>query len=256
MDVVRESRAAETAIRPIIHRLDRRWYPRDGARWDNRRFVEYVQPYLSSARRLVDFGAGRGVHPEFDFRPFVEHVVGVDVDRAVEGNRQVHEWALLAAPDYAIPSADESFDAIVATNVVEHLPNPRATFRELARVLRPGGVLLIKTTNRRHYVATIARLTPVSFHRWVNARRGTSPDDIFPTTYRCNTPGTLRATARAAALDVVDVTLHEGRPEYLRGNAATYLAGFLYERTVNATPALRGFRAVLFAALRKPDVRP
>ena len=39
--------------------------------------------------------------------------------------------------------ADGSFDAIISTEVIEHLENPRAVFREFARLVRPGGRLLL-----------------------------------------------------------------------------------------------------------------
>jgi 2-polyprenyl-3-methyl-5-hydroxy-6-metoxy-1,4-benzoquinol methylase len=43
---------------------------------------------------------------------------------------------------------DGSFDAIVSTEVIEHLENPRAVFREFCRLLRPGGTLLLSTPNQ------------------------------------------------------------------------------------------------------------
>jgi SAM-dependent methyltransferase len=236
----------------LVRRMDRRWYPNETSHSDAKRFRRYVEQRLKPQYALLDYGAGRGAHAEFDFRGLVSRVVGVDVDPAVLKNPQVHVSAMLEAPDYAVPFADESFDAIVSMNVVEHLPNPEASFCELTRVLRRGGVILIKTTNLHHYIGTVARATPAALHRWYNARWGTSPNHVLPTTYRCNTRRAVAEVAQSAELEVVDFSLHEGRPEYLRGNPLTYGAGLLYERIVNLTPKLEDFRAVIFATLMKP----
>ena len=47
-----------------------------------------------------------------------------------------------------LPLDDGSVDAAVAVEVIEHLENPRAFVRELARVVRPGGVVVVSTPNQ------------------------------------------------------------------------------------------------------------
>jgi 2-polyprenyl-3-methyl-5-hydroxy-6-metoxy-1,4-benzoquinol methylase len=47
-----------------------------------------------------------------------------------------------------LPIGDHSFDAIISTEVIEHLENPRATFRDFGRLLRPGGLLILTTPNQ------------------------------------------------------------------------------------------------------------
>jgi SAM-dependent methyltransferase len=44
---------------------------------------------------------------------------------------------------YALPFADASFDRVVASEVLEHLPQDRDAMAELVRVLRPGGLLAV-----------------------------------------------------------------------------------------------------------------
>jgi 2-polyprenyl-3-methyl-5-hydroxy-6-metoxy-1,4-benzoquinol methylase len=66
----------------------------------------------------------------------------------------------------ALPCSDGAFDAIISTEVIEHLENPRAVFREFARLLRPRGRLLLTTPNQesiRSLASLIARGHHVAF---------------------------------------------------------------------------------------------
>jgi len=50
-----------------------------------------------------------------------------------------------SCPADRIPLADASLDSILCTEVLEHVPDPRAVWREFARVLKPGGKVLLAT---------------------------------------------------------------------------------------------------------------
>lgn len=52
--------------------------------------------------------------------------------------------------------ADQSFDVVVMADVIEHLTDPRGTVREIQRVLRPGGRLLLLTPDLGSIVARLA----------------------------------------------------------------------------------------------------
>jgi SAM-dependent methyltransferase len=53
--------------------------------------------------------------------------------------------AMVEADLTALPFPDESFDLVVCSHVLEHVPDDRTAMRELFRVLRPGAVALIQT---------------------------------------------------------------------------------------------------------------
>jgi SAM-dependent methyltransferase len=237
----------------LVERIDRRFYPTTRGHWDAALFRQFVDSHMRARFAVLDLGAGRGAVGAMDLRRPDLFVAGVDVDPAVLANPFLDD-AELINPDGSIPYDDQSFDIVVAHNVLEHLADPLAVFREVYRVLRPGGTFLSKTPNRRHYVATIARWTPHPFHVWVNRRRGQQAVDRFPTVYRCNTPQAIEALAARVGFMVESINLVEGRPEYLRGSAPSYVAGLVYERIMNSTPRLARFRAVMLTALRKGTV--
>lgn len=230
--------------------IDRRFYGAYGDDWSAEAYRTFVTQHLAPNAVLLDFGAGRGAQPQHSFRGSVARAAGVDIDEAVLENSQLDE-ARVMAPGTPIPYADDTFDVVISANVLEHVAEPDFVFEEIRRVLRPGGMFVFQTPNKRHYVPTIARLTPHRFHLWVNKQRGVPDGDTFPTRYRANTPSAVHRLAKRHAFSVVRLDTIEGRPEYLRAFAPLYPLGILYERTVNATSVLAPFRVVMLGALRK-----
>jgi SAM-dependent methyltransferase len=230
--------------------LDRRLYPDCDGHWDDEIFRREVLAVLRPTDRLLDLGAGAGIVPEMNFRGACARVCGLDPDARVLVNPHLDDGRV--GTGEMIPWPDASFDVVAADNVLEHLDDPERVLREVARVLVPGGRFLAKTPNRRHYVPAIARCTPHAFHAYINKKRGRARADTFPTRYRANTRAAIRRIAHAAGLEVERIDLHEKRPEYLRFNAATYLAGWAWERAVNTLPPLEPLRVLLVARLRRP----
>jgi SAM-dependent methyltransferase len=233
-----------------ISKLDQRWYPGVGGHWDDALLRAEVLRRITPATRMLDLGAGAGIVEQMDFRGHAARVCGVDPDPRVATNPYLDEGRI--GRGETIPWPANSFDFVVADNVLEHLVEPHPVFAEVARVLSPGGHFVIKTPNRRHYMPLIARATPHAFHRFVNRRRGRASEDTFPTLYRANTPAALRRLARGAGLVLVQVALHESRPEYMRFNAATYALGRAYERVVNSTNSFAAWRILIVAVFEKP----
>ena len=232
--------------------MDTTLYPRRGNNWDDELFRTRLLEHIGAGTRCLDFGAGRGNVKQMNFKGLVGWVAGVDPERAVFDNPHLDDAALLDLKTHHIPYPDATFDVVFADNVMEHVVDPTAVFAEIRRVLKPGGRFLAKTPNKWHYMPIIARLTPTWFHRFYNRLRGREVIDTFPTQYRSNTSADVRAHARASALAVRRIEFIEGRPEYLRIFVLTYLAGFLYERIVNALPLLAAVRCVMVFELERP----
>lgn len=237
---------------PTVASLDSRWYHQFEKNWDNRIFREFILPRIDASKSVLDYGAGRGHVPHMNFKGLARFVAGIDPERAVFENPYLDEARILELPKAVIPYDDATFDVIFADNVMEHVSDPATTFREIRRVLKPGGVFLAKTPNKWHYMPLIARCTPTWFHKAVNRRRGREEHDTFPTCYRCNSAGDVNALAREAGLEVRTIQRIEGRPEYLRFNVLTYACGRVYERIVNSSEAFAPFRCVLMFEVARP----
>lgn len=229
--------------------IDRRLYPEYTRNWDDWLFRKWILGHLSPEATVLDLGAGAGIVEAMDFKGRAARVCGVDLDPRVVSNPMLDEGKVADAG--AVPYPDGAFDLVFADNVMEHLERPEVVFAELHRVLCPRGVLLFKTPNKTHYMPAVARMTPHRFHQFVNRLRGRANADTFPTRYRANTAATVRRLATQAGFTVERLERIEGRPEYLRMSAPTYLVGAAYERLVNAFECLAPFRVLIIAQLRK-----
>jgi SAM-dependent methyltransferase len=156
-------------------------------------------------------------------------VARLDVDASASSNPYLDEFRLIESE--TLPLDDDSVDLIVCDNVLEHIEDPDALFREIRRVLRHGGFLCIRTPNRWGYIAVISRLVPHRFHSRLisTAQHGRRENDVFPAFYRCNSARILRRTMRANGFDVV-VSGYEAEPRYLEFSAWAYFFGVLFQR--------------------------
>jgi ubiquinone/menaquinone biosynthesis C-methylase UbiE len=103
---------------------------------------------IPAGARILDAGAG-----EQQFRKYCQHLNYVSQDIAqytpVQNGSglQMEKWDFtgidIVSDIINIPEPGQSFDAILCTEVIEHIPDPAKVFPEFARLLKPGGVLII-----------------------------------------------------------------------------------------------------------------
>jgi len=104
---------------------------------------------LDGTQSVLDAGCGPGLVC-CALAPHCREITGVDVTRAMieEAGRRATEAHLentrfVEGDIAAMPFGDETFDAAVSRYVFHHLENPLAVLREMARVTRPGGRIVI-----------------------------------------------------------------------------------------------------------------
>jgi len=208
-------------------------------------FERLCRDAAAHANAVLDFGAGRGAGLR-RVAPDSSLVVGVDVARDIEENQTVD--ARVVFDGDRLPFRDDSFGACTMRWVVEHLVEPEVTFREVARVMRRGGRLVILTPNLWFYAYLFARITPNWIHPWVVRRiAGRAERDTFPTYYRANTRRRLRSALVRAGFRERVLAGHQWGPGYLGFSLPTLLIGAAYERLVNKSSALSGLRQALIA---------
>lgn len=235
----------------LVALMDKKLYPEFKNNWDDVRFRELLLSKMNEGFACLDYGAGRGNIKEMNFKGIVKFVAGIDPDEIVKENPYVDESKVLPSPDNTIPYDENTFDLIFSDNVMEHVEFPEIVFKEIRRVLKPGGKFIFKTPNKWHYMPIVATFTPTWFHKFYNKLRGRNVIDTFPTQYNCNSISQVKKSADASGLKIKSMEFWEGRPEYLRITAITYVFGYLYERLVNSTDKLKSLRCVLVCELEK-----
>ena len=96
--------------------------------------------------KILDIGPGKGFYSKL-FRQWGLQVSCVDIDPALRGLYEGLgcDFAQLDLRSGKLPYADESFDMIWCSHVIEHLHDPLALLTECKRVLRTGGHLILRT---------------------------------------------------------------------------------------------------------------
>ena len=115
-------------------------------------YAALVRSYLNDDSRVLDLGCGRGgVVEQLGHPPAL--VTGVDPDWLSLAEHRLHGIKRVTSVSSSLPLRPQSFDVILASWLFEHLDQPGATFRQIFRVLKPGGVLIFIAPNGRHPVA-------------------------------------------------------------------------------------------------------
>ncbi|MBN1830737.1 MAG: class I SAM-dependent methyltransferase [Deltaproteobacteria bacterium] len=97
---------------------------------------------------IADAGCDLGTLKRFSPDIKGSHWVGMDLPDQLRSNQKHLELArydklLSCNLDSGIPLSKSSVDIVICLHVLEHLPRPEFTIRELARILRPGGLMLL-----------------------------------------------------------------------------------------------------------------
>ncbi len=172
-------------------------------------------PLIPHEWTVVDLGCGTGNAAEV-LAPCVSRVIAVDQSEAMlsaarkrlAGSTNVE---FVVGDLERLPLADASVDAAVCVLVLHHIPHPEAAVIEMARVLRPGGVVLIVDMvehDRQMYKQQMG-------HRWMgfgvpqiirmltDAGLSSPRINLLPATADAKGPGLLACTARKARPGVI-----------------------------------------------------
>jgi len=213
-------------------------------------FEREVRAQLRGSAVLLDIGCGREAPLLRQFKGSARRLIGIDL---VEFAIDATDIELVRGDlcNTGLPAA--SVDVVMARSVMEHVADPAAAYREIARILSPGGKFIFLTANIWDYASLIAMAVPNRLHPWIVARaEGRAENDVFPTAYKTNSKRAVRGFAEAANLKVERLDYLSQYPNYFMFNGLLFLLATGYEKTVSRIPALAFLQGWILATLSRP----
>jgi 2-polyprenyl-6-hydroxyphenyl methylase/3-demethylubiquinone-9 3-methyltransferase len=181
-----------------------------------------------AGRRLLDVGCGGGLVCE-PMRRLGFTVTGIDAAGESLGIARAHAAGAGLDIDYRDTTAEvllaakeASFDVVLALEVVEHVTDPGLFLADCARLLAPGGILIVATLNRTIRSLALAKVAAEYILRWIPAgahdwRKFLKPEELIG----------LLSRAGLEPGEVTGLTLDplSGRWRASHGTAVNYMIG-------------------------------
>jgi 2-polyprenyl-6-hydroxyphenyl methylase/3-demethylubiquinone-9 3-methyltransferase len=155
-------------------------------------FEEALRDEDLAGRELLDAGCGTGLFSQVaEERGAIVTSVDVGESLLAEVAKKSHSRRIVGSV-MDLPFPDRSFDVVICTEVIEHTVDPRRGVTEVARVLRPGGTLVLTTPNHRwHFAIRLAnalKLRPYggleNWVRWKELRLWLEQSGLYVARYR------------------------------------------------------------------------
>lgn len=127
---------------------------------------------------LLEIGAGRGWQAKaLSEAGYRVEAIDLPPESGISGHARAREWPITDYDGIHIPFADNSFDVIYSSNVLEHVVELDLLTEEMRRVLRPGGIALHLLPNWQWRLLSLITYYPgqaLDFTRWLRRRKAGS----------------------------------------------------------------------------------
>ena len=137
--------------------------------------VDFKHFPLSSGDRVLDLGCGEGRHVISAYLEQGVDAIGVDLslddlqttrakfEEFAQGMQSGSSFSLSSANALALPFADNTFDKVICSEVLEHIPDYQSALQEIDRVLKPGGLFCASVP--RHWPEKICWAFSTAYHQ-------------------------------------------------------------------------------------------
>ncbi len=130
--------------------------------------LKLFKRYLPAQGKVLDLGSSSGRIFNLFEKMGLTDTHGADIADYLTLARPTGSFSTFDFSADRFPYEDGAFDALTSIEVIEHLENPYHFLRECARILKPGGVLIISTPNPDHIFNRISFLLHGRFYRFLD----------------------------------------------------------------------------------------
>jgi SAM-dependent methyltransferase len=213
-------------------------------------YDEQLAPLICPDAAVLDVACGKkGILEKYKGRTAV--AVGVDLDaESLRSNPAVD--LRVHAEASRLPFADGTFDVVLNQWFAEHVAQPAAVYSELARVLRPSGVLITVTNSVYNPMMVFSNLLSPTFRHRLRSLIFPAEvvPDAFPSYYRFNSRRAVRRVLSEIGLQETFFA-YSGDISMFLYSPALLALGMMYEKATNF-PGLHPFNMHFVATYRKP----
>ncbi len=219
---------------------DPAWWIRSDFLYGQWKNYQALKSYLlSKSGRLLDIGCAAGGFLAAMRRWGDWDLYGVEIDaRAAVHARDELDLNVIEGTLHEAAFENDFFDIVTMWNVIEHLHHPQSTLEEIARIIRPGGVIAVSTPN------------PHSLERYIFGRYWAGWD--APRHLYIYSPEVLKRALERARFEVIHIRSYSGGYSVL----ALTLENLIRDKISDRRQKLREFlnRVINFPLLRAISV--
>lgn len=232
----------------------RQWTEQVLARWPEKRasikYRECLYQLAQDSRRVLHLGCGYDKNEITRPLKARTDVIGVDLDARAGPKYHSTFWLADAG---MLPFADSQFDLVCTEYMLEHAQDPASIFREVHRILVPGGAIVLITSNLWSYKSLLAAVAPFSVHKRLGEYRyrRSVEQDMFPTLYRANTISRLARLFKDTGFRKINILMLSNGPSWFRGVPVLFELGCIYHKIIENVPQLSFLRCAIVATALK-----
>jgi len=214
-----------------------------------RRYESKIGSILKDSDTILDAGCGRTAPILRKFAGKAQILIGVDLEDPTEN---IQEVKYIKGNISSIDIPENSIDVVISRAVLEHILDPDAVFKEISRVLKPGGSFIFLAPNLGDYVSLISKIIPNRFHKHiVSIVEGRKMDDVFPAYYKANTHSSIKKLSKKNGFKIVDFQYLGQYPAMFMFNSVLFMFATIYEKIISRIGFLGFLRGWLLVQLKK-----